>query len=302
MSKPQSGILPEGNQHALFVTLEILGGKKVAAAVAKVPELTAALSVAHPGANLSSVVGIGYNAWGSLYAQQCPAQLQPFRARQDGGRTAPSTAGDILLHIRSERPDVNFILSRLIMAQFGSTVKVIEEVSGYQYLDSRDMTGFIDGTENPAGDHREEVALVHDEPGHISGSYISMQRYIHDLASWEQLPVKTQEAHIGRTKADDIQLRDDDKSPTSHITRAVVEENGEELKILRHSMPYGGAQEAGLLFIAYSGKADHFDKILDQMVTADEHGHYDHLLDFTHAVTGNNFFAPSVDFLLNSKS
>ena len=298
MSQPQSGILPESNQHAIFITLRMTAdSSEVIGAIASVPGLTERFAKEHGAANLSSVVGIGSDAWDKLFPAQRPRQLRPFRARQDGARSAPSTAGDFLLHIRSERQDVNFILARKIMAQFGSAVTVIEEIAGYRYFDSRDMTGFIDGTENPQGEHRAEVGLVIDEIDFIGGSYISLQRYVHNLDARDKLPVATQEGHIGRTKADDVQLKGDDKPATAHISRAVVEEDGMELEILRHSMPYGGVQEAGLLFIAYAGRADHFDKMLGQMVIADSDGHYDHLLDFTQAVTGNQFFAPSLDFL-----
>lgn len=298
MSLPQSGILPEGNQHALFVTLEIIKHyESLASDLAKIPELTRILAQQHPDTLLTSVVGIGSSAWDRLFPDQKPAHLTPFRARTGGSRVAPSTTGDILLHIRSERPDVNFILIRQIMQVLSGQVKVVDEVAGFRYLDSRDMTGFVDGTENPEGDARAEVALVDEDADFMAGSYINLQRYIHQLNDWDNLPVSIQEAHIGRTKVDDIELQGDAKPATAHISRVVIKENGEELEILRHSMPYGSIKEAGLLFIAYGSSPEPFDKMLDQMVGTDKNEPYDHLLNYSQAVTGSRFFAPSLDFL-----
>jgi len=184
------------------------------------------------------------------------------------------------------------------MAEFGGSISIVEEINGFRYLENRDLTGFIDGTENPEGDERADVALVaQDDPDFAAGSYVNMQRYIHDLHNWETLSVHEQEAAIGRTKADDVELADGVKPPTAHISRVVIEQDGEELEILRHSMPYGDVREAGLLFIAYARTPDNFDRMLDRMVHADADGHYDHLLDYTRAVTGCSFFAPSMEFL-----
>ncbi len=298
MLRLQSGILPEGNQHALFIILEVHhSSPSLIQGMTEVPQLTQKLSRQYPDAGLTSVIGIGADLWDRLFPEQRPSRLETFRARVDGPRVAPATAGDLLLHLRSERPDLLFILARQIMQRLGSQVTVIEEISGFRYLDSRDMTGFVDGTENPTGDDRAEVALVNDDSDFIAGSYIHLQRYVHDLTAWEKLPESAQEAHIGRSKPDDIELAGHAKPPTAHISRVVIEDDGEELEILRHSMPYGGTQEAGLMFIAYGSSPEPFNKMLDAMVIADTDGHYDHLLDYTQAVTGNSFFAPSLDFL-----
>jgi putative iron-dependent peroxidase len=302
MSSPQSGILPEANQHALFITLSVAGGSESAQVIKEFcpmfEGMTNKVAEMDESARLSSVLAFGADAWGRLFPAAKPSQLQPFQARQDGPRTAPSTPGDLLLHIRSERPDLNFILARQVMEVLSSRVSVIEETTGFRYLDSRDLTGFVDGTENPEGAERAEVALIADEDKTFSaGSYIQMQRYVHDLKAWDALPVTEQEANIGRTKADDIELQDDVKPLTAHISRVVIEEDDEELEILRHSMPYGNTQEAGLLFIAYARTPTHFDQMLDRMIYSDEQGCHDHLLDYTQAVTGAAFFAPSAEFL-----
>lgn len=302
MARPQTGILPEGNAHAIFLTLVMNRDGShpihVRHVCAGLPALTARVAALDPAASLVSVVGIGAWAWDDLYPGRRPAGLKPFPEIRGNGRHAPSTEGDILLHIRSDRHDLNFELARRAMAAFGDSVSVIEEVHGFRYLDARDLTGFVDGTENPEGEERAEVALVgEDDRDFAAGSYISMQRYVHDLDAWERLEQARQERVIGRTKPDDRELGDGEKPPTAHISRVVIRADGEELEILRHSMPYGTATEAGLCFIAYGRTPENFNRMLRNMLEADTEGHYDHLMDYTRAVSGVAFFAPSLDFL-----
>ena len=247
---------------------------------------------------MSATLAFGSRAWKILFGDQpYPEELAPFKAQRHEQRQAPSTPGDILIHIRSNRKDINFDLSRRITEKLGDSVLLEEEVSGFRYLDSRDITGFVDGTENPTGEDRSQVALIPEGQPMAGGSYIQCQRYIHNLPLWNQCPVHQQEQVIGRTKKDDIEFASADKAPTAHIKRVNLKEDGESLEILRHSMPYGDSQEHGLFFIAYARTARHFDLMLKEMIHADEQGHYDHLMNYTQAVTGNAFFAPSRDFL-----
>lgn len=302
MAIPQSGILPDGNTHAVFITLNIQNGEAGLAharqVLAQVPELTQNLAQQYPDAHLSSVVSIGAGMWDSLSGMAAPQQLAPFKAREFGHRKMPATPADVLLHIRSERRDINFELSRHILAQAGDVFRVVEEISGFRYLDARDMTGFVDGTENPEGDERADVALIDDsDPAGAGGSYVMAQRYIHDLANWGKLGKSHQEAVIGRTKDTDEELDDDIKPESAHISRVVVKEDGEELEILRHSMPYGDSEEAGLLFIAYSAEREIFDIMLDRMMNVAGDGVHDHLMDYTRAVTGAFFYAPTQEQL-----
>lgn len=302
MPDPQSGVLPDGNTHATFMTLQLAPGAENASharqACSQVPSLTEAVRREGNESNLHSVVAVGANAWNSVFGEDRPHLLRPFAALEDGGRKAPSTPGDILVHIRSDRADLNFDLARRVFVAFGDAVSMVEEIHGFRYLDTRDLTGFVDGTENPTGDHRAEVALVDGEdPDFAGGSYIALQRYVHDLPKWETVAVSEQEQIIGRTKADNIEFKSDQKAPYAHIKRASIKEDGKSLELMRHSMPYGTADEHGLYFIAYCGTPDTFDKMLDQMMTSDADGHHDHLMDYTTAVTGASFFAPSLDFL-----
>lgn len=300
MSAPQSGILPDGNSHALFVTLDVAANaaSSLRRGVGAIPALTEEIAAAAPEAALRSVLAIGPACWDGLFPDRRPAGLRPFGPFADGGRVAPSTHADILIHLRSERRDLNFELGRKAMAALGGGVSVVEEVAGFRYRDNRDLTGFVDGTENPQGEDRADVALVGaDDPDFAGGSYVSVQRYIHDLPSWEEVPVADQERIIGRTKADNVEFESAAKAPTAHIKRVSVKRDGTSMEILRHSMPYGSVSEHGLYFIAYCDTPDNFKAMLERMIVADGDGNYDHLMRFSRAVTGASFFAPPVEFL-----
>ena len=305
MLTAQSGITPEANSDALFLTLLIRDDEdsldQIRQTCGDIPDFTSKISEQFSDAHLSSTISIGSKAWDKLYPQRKPKDLTTFPEQSEGHRKAPATKGDLLLHIRSDRQDVNFILMKQIMTRFGESIRLQEEVHSFRYLENRDLTGFVDGTENPDGDNRAMVALVSEEdPVFSQGSYIHSQRYIHHLNEWEQQPVNDQEQIIGRTKTDDIEFNSEDKAPTAHIKRVnLKDDQGKSMEILRHSMPYGNAREAGLFFIAYSKTPRHFTLMLKAMIHADQNGHYDHLMNYTTAVSGCAFFAPSVEFLQN---
>lgn len=301
MGQPQSGVLPPANRYANLLTLMVAPEEAAAAAVrraaAALPTLGAEIATLDPTAGLVQVLGIGAAAWPRVFpGADKPDGLAPFTPFADGGRSAPASAADLFLHIRAERVDLCFELARRWVAELGQAVQVVEEIHGFRYLDSRDLTGFVDGTENPKDAHRAEVALVPDGP-FAGGSHVNIQRYIHDLAAWNRLSVAEQEQVIARTKADDVEFAPEDKPETAHIKRVSLKENGQSLELLRHSMPYGTAAEHGLYFIAYAGRPDTFRRMLERMIVADAAGHHDHLMDYTRAVTGASFFAPAGDWL-----
>ena len=303
MPSPQPGIIPAPSPNALFLVLRVLepaqSGKDVARVAAGIPALVQKVAAADPRARLACTVGFGPEFWDVTSPTQRPAGLRPFRAIAVGGRTAPSTGGDVLLHILSRRHDLNFELAMRGRGQLGDAVGVLEEVHGFQYLDSRDLTGFIDGTENPSGTAaRARAALIGQEDrAFAAGSYVFTQRYVHDLAGWARLPRTEQERVIGRTKADSRELPERVKPPTAHISRVVIEEQGEELEIVRHSFPYGTVSEAGLFFIAYCRSLDIPERMLGRMMGTAGDGLHDHLMDHSRAVSGASFFAPSLEML-----
>lgn len=298
MTQPQSGVLAEQSTHAVFLTLVLAPSEtaSVRSTLSTLPAMTEEVA-ALGGAPVLSVLAVGSDAWGRLYPAAQPAELTPFKALANGPLQAPSTPADLLLHVRSDRHDLCFELVHRFREALGDAVTLVEQIDGFRYLDSRDLIGFVDGTENPQGEERAEVALVDDDGPFNGGSYIALQRYIHDLNAWEALPLAEQEQAIGRTKVDDIEFDSADKAPSAHTKRAAAKEDGVSLKMLRHSMPYALPDELGLYFIAYTKHARVFDLMLESMVLGGEEGQHDRLLDFTRPVTGARFFAPPRDWL-----
>ncbi len=299
---PQPAILAAASQHALFITLTIKPGQQaeLLKQLARQQQILQTLRESDSSTALYCACGIGSEAWDQLWPKHRPAGLKKFTEMRspDGKRFAPSTVADLFIHIHSDRADLNFLLGRRLLDGMAECVEVVEEIAGYRYLDSRDMIGFVDGTENPEGDERAEIALVGDEDVEFTGgAYVSIQRYIHQLRDWDRLDIQQQEAIVGRTRSDDKELDDETKPATAHIARVVIEEEGEELEILRHSMPWGTPSESGLYFVAYGRTPDNFDRMLVNMIGISEDGLHDHLLDHTRAVTGASFFVPSIAFL-----
>ncbi|HEV7733719.1 MAG TPA: Dyp-type peroxidase [Candidatus Binatia bacterium] len=303
MDQPQSTIQAGPGRCARFLVLELGSDagadEQVRAALAGVSNLVRAVGHRDEAAALSCVVAIGADAWPRLQPDRSkPAQLHPFPELADGGRRAPSTPGDVLLHIRAEREDFCHELARLILARLGAAVTVIDETHGFVYFDNRDLIGFVDGTENPTVDERLGFTIVGDEdPAHAGGSYVTVQRYVTDLAAWQALSTEAQEGVVGRTKADDVELEDERCLPTAHKERAKIVRDGAEQKIMRHNRAYGSARESGTYFIAYARDLSVTEGMLQRMVVADADGNYDRLLDFLVPVTGIHFFAPSQDVL-----
>lgn len=302
MSAPQSAILPDNSRHSSFVTLVLNAGDAAAATLrtvaSRLPALTEEIGGVDPGAELLSAIGFADSVWARLGQAARPAELGPFPAMSGHGHDAPATPGDVMLFVRSARADLNFMLTSAVAAELGDAVSIVEHVDGFRYLDARDMTGFVDGTENPQADERAEVALIGaDDPDFAGGSYMHVMRFVHDMGLWNRQSMHDQEKVIGRTKPDDQELDDEVKPASAHISRVVIEEDGEELEILRQSLPYGDSTRAGLVFVAFGKDTVIFRRMLERMYQGDADGTYDHLLDYTRAETGNLFFVPARGFL-----
>jgi putative iron-dependent peroxidase len=253
-------------------------------------------------AGLTCVAGIGSDAWDKLFGAPRPAELHPFREIRSGARHAVSTPGDMLFHIRAKRMDLCFELAAQIMDSIGDVVSVADEVHGFRYFDDRDVMGFVDGTENPRGDAAREAAVVGSEdPAFSGGSYVIVQKYLHDLKAWNALPTEMQEKIIGRRKLSDIELSDADKPAYAHNALTNIEENGRQLQILRDNMPFGrpGHGEFGTYFIGYCRTPRVTEKMLENMFIGNPPGNYDRLLDFSQPATGSLFFVPTGTFLDN---
>src|ERR1700731_1184098 len=207
---------------AIFLVVTINPGAASRTAVrafcGDLPALVRAVGFRDIEGNLSCVMGIGSDAWDRLFGRPRPAELHPFREIRAGSRHAIATSGDLMFHIRAKRMDLCFELATQIMTRLGGAVSPVDEVHGFRYFDERDLLGFVDGTENPTGSAALAAALIGDEdPDFAGGSYVIVQKYLHDLAAWNTLAVEEQERVIGRTKLADIELPDEVKPTNSHV-------------------------------------------------------------------------------------
>jgi putative iron-dependent peroxidase len=253
-------------------------------------------------AGLTCIAGFGSDAWDKLFGAPRPAGLHPFEEIRSASRHAVSTPGDILFHIRAKSMDLCFELATQIMANIGDMVSVADEVHGFRYFDDRDVLGFVDGTENPRAAAASEAAIVGaEDPAFAGGSYVIVQKYLHDMAAWNALPTETQENIIGRRKLSDVELSDAEKPSYAHNALTNIEQNGRQLQILRDNMPFGrpGHGEFGTYFIGYCRTPRVTEMMIRNMFVGNPPGNYDRLLDVSHPVTGTLFFVPTASFLDN---
>lgn len=297
----QSVILPLPSDHARFIVLSLkdLTLEQLKEKLADLFNTRDRLITQHPHAQIKTAVAFGPELWAQLYSQT-PAgfkQLQPI----EGAFQMPAVPADVLIHIASARADICFALSQSFFEGIQDQVDVLDERVCFRYFDGRDMTGFIDGTENPQfPDDRAEVALLGEDAGIFEdGSFVFAQRYAHDLDKWKRLKVDAQEQVMGRTKLESIELDDEVKPDNAHVARTVVEDDeGEEMEILRHSLPYGDGQgDQGLFFIAYTKDLTILDAMLERMFGTSGDGIHDRLLHFVTALDGAYYFAPSEELL-----
>ena len=288
---------------AIFLVMTIGDGGEsdVRDTLSELPAMVRAIGFRDPTKQLSAVASIGSAAWDRLFAGPRPAELHPFVELHGPRHRAPATPGDLLFHIRAESMDVCFELAGRIVKAMSGAVTVVDEVHGFRFFDNRDLLGFVDGTENPDGPLASSSTQIGDEdPYFAGGCYVHVQKYVHAMADWEALSVTEQQRVIGRTKLEDVELGDDDKPTNSHVALNVIEDDdGTELKIVRHNMPFGavGTGEYGTYFIGYSRSAAVTEQMLRNMFLGDPPGNTDRILDFSTALTGGLFFTPTVDFL-----
>jgi putative iron-dependent peroxidase len=301
--QPQPVVAPL-TRAAIFLVVTVNPGEDNRAAVrdfcADFPALVRAVAYRDLEGYLSCVTGFGSGAWDRLFGGPRPAELHEFREIQAGSRHAVSTPGDILFHIRAARMDLCFELATQFMARLGAAVTPLDEVHGFQYFDDRDLIGFVDGTENPTNQAAIDAAIIGEEDaGFAGGSYVVVQKYLHDMPAWNALSTEAQERIIGRTKLSDIELADGIKPTSAHNALTTIEENGKEIKILRDNMPFGDVArgEFGTYFIGYARSPRPIEQMLENMFVGRPPGNYDRLLDFSRAATGSLFFVPSLDLL-----
>ena len=286
----------------LILTVNEGGEETVRDLLADVSGLQRSVGFRIPEGELQVVTGIGSDAWDRLFAGPRPGELHPFRELTGPRHHAPATPGDLLFHIRANRADLCFEFAARVMDRLRDVVTVADEVHGFRYFDERDLIGFVDGTESPGGRAGIQAAIVtaDRDPDFAGGSYVIVQKYVHDIPGWNALSVAEQERVIGRSKLDDIEMPDDVKPANSHVAlNTLTGPDGEQLQIIRANMPFGqvGTGEFGTYYIAYAATPSITERMLENMFLGSPPGNTDRILEFSTALTGFNFFAPAADFL-----
>lgn len=298
---PQSIVTPL-TPAAIFLTLTVDPGREADAVdvLSGVSGLVRSVGFRAQEGGLTCVTGIGAQFWDRAFSAPRPSGLHPFVALDGGVHRAPSTPGDLFFHIRATGMDICFELAHRLGFAFRGVARIVDEVHGFRYWDTRDLLGFVDGTENPAGTLAERAAITGPDSDRPASSYVIVQKYTHDLDGWHGLSVEQQEDVIGRTKLSDIEYPDEDKPANAHIALNVIEDDqGNQLQILRDNMPFGNVAEGsyGTYFIGYSADVGVTETMLQRMFIGDPPGNTDRILDFSTARTGCLFFVPSQDAL-----
>ncbi|MFG2603486.1 Dyp-type peroxidase [Streptomyces sp. NPDC048514] len=302
MAEPQPVVVPPARA-ALFLVATIAEGGEdtVRDLLEDVSGLRRSVAFRAPAEALSCVVGIGSAVWDRLFGGPRPRDLHPFADLAGPRHRAPSTPGDLLFHVRSHRMDLCFELARLLGERLDGAATVVDEVHGFKFFDERDLLGFVDGSENPEGRLADDAVFIGDEdPRFRGGSYVIVQKYLHDMAAWNALSSDAQEKVIGRTKQANIELPDEVKPGDSHVAlNTITDEHGNERKIVRENMPFGNIAhgEFGTYFIGYARTPDVTEEMLRNMFLGRRPAPHDRILDFSVPVTGCLFHVPTVTFL-----
>jgi putative iron-dependent peroxidase len=301
-AEPQAVLTPI-TEAAIFLVLAADSGSEDAIrdVLSDVSSLKRSVGFRIPEGELTGVTGIGSELWDRMFGLPRPASLRRFPGFAGARHTAPATRGDLLFHIRAHHFDLCFELAQRITTRLLPHATVIDEVHGFRSFDDRDLLGFVDGTENPEGDAARDAVLIGSEdPAFAGGSYVVVQKYVHDLEAWDALAGEGQEQAIGRTKLSDIEFADEDKAPNSHLAlNTIVDEDGTQHQIMRFNMPFGevGKREFGTYFIGYARTPSVIEQMLTNMFIGKPPGTHDRILDFSTALTGSLFFVPSAEFL-----
>src|ERR1700761_426728 len=273
-------ILTPITEAAIFLVLTVNAGAEedARALLADVSGLKRSVGFRIPEGGLTCVVGIGSDLWDRLFGTPRPPGLHPFAEIAGARHRAPATPGDLLFHIRAHRQDLCFELAQHVVERVRGAARVVDEVHGFRSFDERDLMGFVDGTENPEGEAAQAATIIGDGEEFAGGSYVVVQKYLHDLDTWDALTVEQQELAMGRRKLSDIELDDDQKPSNAHIALTVIEdENGDERQIMRFNMPFGrvGAGEFGTYFIGYGRDPHVIELMLRNMFMGKPPGNHD---------------------------
>lgn len=290
-------------ENAIFI---VYGLKQTPHTIDKVKDVCANFSALirsmrnrFPDMQFSCVMGFGSDAWDRLFPERAkPKELKPFKEIKGNKYTAVSTPGDLFFHIRARQMGLCFEFASIIDEKLNGVVEAIDETHGFKYMDGKSIIGFVDGTENPGVDENPyRFAVIGDEDSAFAGgSYVFVQKYIHDMTGWNSLSVEAQEKVIGRHKFNDVELSDEEKPVNAHNAITNI---GDELKIVRDNMPFANTSkgEYGTYFIGYASTFSTTRRMLENMFLGNPVGNTDRLLDFSTPITGTLFFVPSYDLL-----
>lgn len=301
-AEPQT-VLDYRGDHTIFLVYNFRKDQEVGAVFQRICALVINLNnsgdTRFPDSGATCVMGIGYDAWLRLgLPEPLPKELQNFAPIVGGKHVAVATRGDLHFHLKGSSSSICFDMAAMLAQILDPIAVSVEEVHGFRYWDGRSILGFVDGTENPKGQaDRAFFGLIGDnDPAYRGGSYLFVQKYIHDLKAFKSLPVEEQEKVFGRSKENDIEMTDEVKPSNSHIALTNI---GDDLKIIRDNLPFGNmsTNEMGTYFIAYMNTFSTVKKMLDNMFIGVPEGNYDRLLDFSAPKTGTLFFVPSASFL-----
>ncbi|AEP28577.1 Dyp-type peroxidase [Brumicola nitratireducens] len=299
MSQSQKGICAEPNLHAQYLLFNVVDDDFPAMRekLSRLLDLFEHFDDEHYEAMVSGVIAIGSSFWSEIYPHSSPQELVGFPDMQCDDRCAPVLPCDLFIQIRADRLDICHAVGIEVLDLLRVHVELVEQVSAFRYLDGRDLTGFLDGEDNPRGMKKLDIAIVGDnDPEHKGGSYIHIQRYRHDMNRWNALSLRRQEGVMGKTKEHNLPLVDSGRSSHNFRTK-LTGPNGEYPSLLKQSMPYGDMLMQGLFFVSCANNSKSFKDMLHSRIFGDEMGHYDRFLDYSNAETGAAFFAPSIQFI-----
>jgi putative iron-dependent peroxidase len=290
MKSPQSGIFALGTASHTYLEFDVAAGQKGQDLVAAVSSLREPRTTAG-GVNL--VAGFRPELWRKAAPDDAPPAIQGFNKDLVGRDSfvMPATQHDAVLWLSGSSYDVIFDVARQAIAELKGLGSVAEETASWPYQHDRDLTGFIDGSENPTLIEAAEVALIPEGNPGAGGTILLLQKWVHDTAVWEALPVTSQERVIGRMKADSVEI--EDKASDSHVASTDQDRFG---KIFRRNMPYGTVTNHGTMFVGFSADQQRLSKMLESMAGM-AGGTRDALTRYTRPLTGAYYFVPCTERL-----
>lgn len=300
MAREQLGICAEANLHASYLLCNVLDGQEaiLRQKLLRIPQILQRLAEHFSESMLTGLVAISSHYWDSLYPWQRPAGLQAFPVLPSEHLAVSCSMADLLIQVRSDRLDVNYIALQQIQQLLLANIEVSEQLSGFRYLDGRQLTGFPDAPQNPRGIKRRQAALVPavDSAIFAGGSYLHFYRANLDLKHWQQLTVAQQEEILGFAKTDGKPLPAERVLPNSHLQCSLAGGLA-PLPLLQQNMPFVQGNSQGLLLLNFSHQAECFAQQWHYRLGLNEGRYYDSLLDFYRIDLAAAFFVPALGFL-----